>query len=64
MEHSMEMISVAKARKIMGKTNSEFSDKEMEDIIQFLYKMARIDVDLFNKEREKAEMQHKSDLLP
>jgi hypothetical protein len=60
----MEMISVAKARKIMGKTNSEFSDKEMEDIIQFLYKMARIDVDLFNEEREKAEMQHKSDLLP
>ena len=47
--NSTEMISIAKARKIMGKVNPELSDKEMEDLLKLLYTLARIELDELNR---------------
>ena len=58
----MQMMSVAKARKIMCKTTPELLDKEMEDLIKFLYTLARIEVDGLNRKIENAETIRKNSL--
>ena len=53
----MARMSVAKAREILGKINIELSDKEMEDIIRFLYQMAEIELEIFHQEMAKKKLE-------
>ena len=53
---------VGEARKILGNINVEIDDKQMEDIIQFLYQLAQIEYEGFVLKSEREALERKNQL--
>ena len=56
----MKKMSVAEARKILGDINIEIDDKQMEEMIQFLYQLAQIEYEGYVLRCEKEAPQRKT----
>ncbi len=47
------MLSVKECRKTLDENKEQFTDEEIEQIREFLYKMAKVVIDNGNKEEDK-----------